>query len=77
MSPENLRTVRQLAEECPAFSQASIRWAIFHAQRNGLAPALVRVGRRVLIDKASFATWLERHRQAPPEPERPRARRAS
>ena len=46
MKPENLRTVAQLAEELPAFSVASLRRLIFDAQDNGLAPAIVRIGRR-------------------------------
>lgn len=63
MSLQNLRSVRQLAAECPAFSQASIRWSIFHASSNGLAPALVRLGKRVLIDRDAFERWVYSHRQ--------------
>ena len=64
MSLQNLRSVRQLAAECPAFSQASIRWSIFHASSNGLAPALVRLGKRVLIDRDAFERWVYSHRQS-------------
>ena len=30
---------------------------------NGLAPAIVRLGRRVLIDLDAFDDWLESHRE--------------
>ena len=56
---ENLRTVRQVAEANPAFSEASLRWLIFRAKQNGLETALVRVGRRVLIDVERFNSWLD------------------
>lgn len=29
---------------------------------NGLAPAIVRLGRKVLIDLDAFDTWVEQHR---------------
>jgi hypothetical protein len=54
-----------LAAEVPSFSQAALRWAIFNARHNGLAPALVRIGTRVLIDKAEFELWVFAHRDVP------------
>ncbi|MCC7487283.1 MAG: hypothetical protein IT529_20095 [Burkholderiales bacterium] len=57
------RTVRQLSERFPAFSEPSLRWLIFNSQSNGLAQALVRVGRRVLIDEEKFTAWLEQRRE--------------
>jgi len=62
MRTENLVTVRQLSASSPAFSEASIRWMIFCAERNGLDRALVKVGRRILIDVPEFERWLESHR---------------
>jgi hypothetical protein len=58
MALADLRTVRQLSLEVPAFSQASIRWAIFNSRHNGLAPALVKLGKRVLLDRAKFEAWV-------------------
>ena len=65
-----LRTVKQFAEANPAFSEASLRWLIFKAgspetdsdyeHNSGLNDALVRVGRRVLIDEQMFFNWLRR-----------------
>ena len=67
MNAKSLRTVAQLAEELPAFSQAAIRRLIFNAEENGLAPAIFRIGRRVLIDIGLFSQWLEARRMRPLE----------
>jgi hypothetical protein len=70
----SLLTVRQFSERHPAFSQASLRWLIFQSSPryrtiagkrhlipgNGLDCALVRLGRRLLIDEARFFSWLDR-----------------
>jgi hypothetical protein len=57
----DLKTIRQFAESNPAFSEASLRWQIAKAKENGLAQsgAILRNGRRVLIDTDKFFTWLE------------------
>jgi hypothetical protein len=54
----SLRTVRQLLEEAPALTPGGLRHLIFNARNNGLAPAIVRVGRRVFIDRKLFTEWL-------------------
>ncbi|HEY0876916.1 MAG TPA: hypothetical protein VGE10_00540 [Zeimonas sp.] len=63
MVSERLRTLRQLAERNPAFTEGALRWHVFNSKRNGLDSAIVRVGRRVLIDEQAFSQWLERHRE--------------
>ncbi len=62
MTAESLRTVAQLAEELPAFDEPSIRRLIFNAQEIGLAHAIVRIGRKVLIDITDFNRWLDERR---------------
>ena len=62
MDCTNLRTVKQVAEMNPAFSEAAIRWMRFNAETNGFDRVLVKVGRRVLIDLAEFENWLEEGR---------------
>ena len=67
--PPVLLTVRQFAEKHPAFQQGSLRNLIFLAESrntskgkiegNGLAVALVRIGRKVLIDEAKFFNWID------------------
>jgi hypothetical protein len=38
-----------------------LRHLIFHARENGFSAAVVRIGRRVLIDEAAFFTWAKAH----------------
>lgn len=67
--PRTLLTVRQFAEKHPAFQQGSLRNLIFLAESrhtskgqidgNGLSVALVRIGRKVLIDEAKFFRWID------------------
>ena len=63
--PPRVYTVKQFSERNPAFSEGSLRWLLFNARENKLETAVVRVGRRVLIDEDRFFAWLEgqqRHR---------------
>lgn len=61
---EQLRTVRRLAEELASsgITQASIRWAVFNRERNGLegSGAIIRPPgtRRVLIDLRRYEDWF-------------------
>jgi hypothetical protein len=60
-----LRTVRQLSDELKptgGFTQASLRWLIFNAKSNGFDQAIVRLGRKIYIDRERFAQWLEQQR---------------
>ncbi len=66
-------TVLQLHQKYPAFSENSIRALIYaskprlraksrngeeYVPGNGLAHAIRKVGRRVLIDECAFAEWI-------------------
>ena len=53
-------TVKQFSEKHPAFPEGGLRYRIFYAKDNGLSVsgALVRNGRRVLIDEGRFFDWL-------------------
>lgn len=67
--PRTLSTVRQFSEKTPAFSQGSLRNLIHLSSErysskgkisgNGLSIALVRIGRKVLIDDAKFFEWID------------------
>lgn len=59
--PEFL-TVKQYAEHFPWPTESGLRWAIFHAASNGLESALIRVGRRIIIDVPKFHEWIRSHR---------------
>lgn len=62
-------TIRQLSERYPAFSEPSLRNLVFCAKPrqstkgqipgNGLDKAILRVGRKVLIDAEGFQEWLQ------------------
>ncbi|MET4103984.1 hypothetical protein ABIE58_003432 [Roseovarius sp. MBR-78] len=62
---KELRTVKQLAAEAPFVTESKLRWWIFHAETNGMAPALIKIGGRVYIDRSEFNKWLEGQRMAP------------
>ena len=64
MNAEDLRTVKQTVAECPWLTEPALRRYIFDSAQNGLAPALVRIGRRLLIHQPTFNAWLESHRGA-------------
>lgn len=68
-----LLTVRQFSDKYPAFTQGAIRNLIFLAenrktsrgiiQGNGLNIALVRIGRKLLIDEAKFFQWIDEQQE--------------
>ena len=68
-----LSTVRQFSEKHPAFSQGSLRNLIYLSTErysskgkipgNGLDIALVRIGRKLLIDESKFFKWIELQNQ--------------
>lgn len=78
-APRDLFTVEQFSDRRPAWSKASIRNLILNSEDrldsrgrripgNGLseAGAIVRLGRRVLIDEGRFFEWIaaqQRHRK--------------
>ena len=57
-------TVKQFSDKHPAFTEASLRALIFNAGTNGLneAGAIVRIGRKVLVNDAKFWGWIEAQR---------------
>jgi hypothetical protein len=57
-SRPTLLTVQQFAQAHPAFTHGGLRWLLFHRQQNGLERAVVKVGRKVLIDVDQFFLWL-------------------
>lgn len=54
-------TVKQLAADPSfCFTESMLRYYLFHANFNGLAPALRRIGaRKILIRRDLFIAWLE------------------
>ena len=54
-------TVKQFSEKHLAFPIGGLRHRIFHEETNGLkkSGAIIRNGRRVLINEEKFFVWLE------------------
>ncbi len=54
-------TIKQFCQRHQAFTEGGIRHNIFHEKTNGLSEsgAIVRNGRRVLINEGKFFIWLE------------------
>lgn len=61
MTQPTLSTINQFADKQPAFTSASLQKLISNEATNGLtkAGAIVRVGRRVLINEEKFFSWIE------------------
>lgn len=53
-------TVNQFCAKYPAFARGGIRALVFHEDKNGIkkAGAIIRLGRKVLIDESKFFTWV-------------------
>ncbi|MFI3216281.1 MAG: hypothetical protein QX192_05725 [Methylococcales bacterium] len=54
-------TVNQFIQTHTAFKAGGVRGLIFNESKNGLkqAGAVVRIGRKVLIDESKFFAWIE------------------
>lgn len=61
MATPTLSTVQQFPTKYPAFKLGGLRHQIFNAEKNGLANsgAIVRMGRKVLINEDKFFAWIE------------------
>lgn len=59
-------TVQQFTAKHQAFTVGGIRGLIFNEDKNGLAKsgAIVRIGRKVLIDEAKFFEWVQEQNKA-------------
>lgn len=57
-SRPTLLTVKQFSQRHPAFTEGGLRWLLFNREQNGFERAVVKVGRRVLIDVDEFFGWL-------------------
>lgn len=41
------------------FSASSMRYLVFNAEHNGLSKSIRKVGKKILIHKKSFISWIE------------------
>jgi hypothetical protein len=63
MPERSLLTVPQLAKKHPAFKEGGIRSYIFNAKKNGFEMALVKIGRKILIDESKFFEWIDQQQK--------------
>ena len=52
-------TVAQFAKEKGFISESGLRYLIFHANTNGFAKVIKRIGKKILIDFNAFESWLQ------------------
>lgn len=66
MTAPTLSTVKQFPTKYPAFTKGGLRSLIFNEHTNGLSKsgAIIRIGRKVLIDDAKFFSWIESQQKA-------------
>jgi hypothetical protein len=56
---DDLNTVDDLAAQYPnLLTVPTLRWQLRHRDENGLAPACVRVGKKLLISRSRYEGWL-------------------
>lgn len=56
---DDLHTIEELASKYPRTLTAyTLRWQLREREKNGLAPACVRVGKKLLISKTRYEQWL-------------------
>lgn len=58
--PPRIYTKKQFCERNRAITDGALRWDIFNAELNGLAEsgALIRRGRKILVDEVLYFAWL-------------------
>ncbi len=80
LSPKTspLRTVKQIVELYPSLTEGQLRAQLDRRFANGLEKAVVKRGRRVLIDAEKFEVWYRGHKasQEPPITDLERENRA-
>ena len=64
-TPPALLTVSQFCIKHAFITQGGLRFQIFNADNNGLSSfgAIVRMGRKVLIDESRYFEWVESLRE--------------
>lgn len=54
----DLMTIKQLITGNPAFTEGGIRALVFHGHRNGFNTCIRRIGRKILISRVAFVSWI-------------------
>ena len=56
-----LSPLQLLKDRCCPFSRSSLYWHIAKSETNGLAPAIYRIGKKVIISRSEFIKWIVSH----------------
>ena len=54
-----LRTLRQFADENPAFTNDYLHYLISRSAQNGIEACLVRIGAKLFLDVEAFTVWIQ------------------
>jgi hypothetical protein len=62
--PKEFLDIKSLVRDpmCP-LSEKAVRFHVWRSGVNGLAPAVYRIGRKILIKRSEWVKWLESHAQ--------------
>lgn len=62
--PKDYMSIPMLVEDpiCP-LSEKAVRFHVWRSGVNGLAPAIFRIGKKILIKRSEWIRWLESHGQ--------------
>lgn len=56
---DDLHSVEDLAAQYPkVLRPETLLWQLRNREQNGLAPAVVRIGKRLMISKSRYELWL-------------------
>ena len=62
MNDQTLYTINQFCELERQHTPASVRWLVARSDQNGFEQCIVRLGRRVLIDRQAYREWANSKR---------------
>jgi hypothetical protein len=59
ISLDDLHSVESFAQKYPALlTVQTLRWQLRHRDRNGMAQCCVALGKKLLISKSRYESWL-------------------
>lgn len=62
--PKEFLDISMLVKDlCCPFSEKAVRFHIRKSGINGLAPAIFRIGKKILVKRSEWIKWIESHSQ--------------
>lgn len=56
-------TVKQFVAKRQYLTEAAFRWMLFNRATTGLDRAVIKIGRKILIDEEKYEEWENKHRE--------------